>query len=346
MKISVSLGGALASADIGEQVTYVREAEKLGVDSVWTVEGWGRDAVTPLAYIAGHTQTIKLGTSIMQISARAPSMTAMTALTLASLSNNRFILGLGASGPQIVEGLHNTAFAAPLTRMRETVDILRMAFAGEKLDYAGVHHQMPLPDSHGRAIRLSEGPNPKIPIYLATLGPKSLRYTGAVADGWIGTAFTPEYAQGLLGDLKTGAESQQRDFRALDVHVGAAAVSFSDDLDTLIDSERMGRAFTLGAMGTQDNNYYHAAYRRSGWGEAADEVQALWLAGDRAGAAARVPAQMILQTNLFGDAGMILERLKAYAKAGVTTLKVQPKAETLDARLVVLGRLMDLVSSL
>lgn len=346
MKISISLGGALASADIREQVTYVQEAEKLGVDSVWTVEGWGKDAVTPLAYIAGQTEKIKLGTSIMQISARSPSMTAMTALTLSSLSNNRFILGLGASGPQVVEGLHNTSFTAPLTRMRETVEILRLAFSGEKLDYAGLHYEMPLANSTGRAIRLSEGPNPNIPIYLATLGPKSLRYTGAYADGWIGTAFTPEYAEGLLSDLRTGAASQHRDFQALDVHVGAAAVSFSDDLDALIDSERMGRAFTLGAMGTRDNNYYHAAYRRGGWREAADEIQSLWLAGDRVGAAARVPAEMILKTNLFGDESMIRERLIAYARAGVTTLKVQPKAHNLEDRLIILGRLMDQVSRL
>ena len=343
MKISISLGGAVAASGIRDQVIYVQEAEKLGVDSVWTVEGWGKDAVTPLAYIAGQTSRIRLGTSIMQITARTPAMTAMTALSLAAMSGNRFILGLGASGPQIVEGLHGTSFAAPLTRLRETVEILRLAFAGEKLNYQGRHHQLPLPDSQGRAIRLSEGPNPHVPVYLATLGPESLRYTGAVADGWIGTAFTPEHADDLLDDIRVGAYQAGRDLSGFDVHVGAAAVSFGNDVEALVDSERMGRAFTLGAMGTRESNFYHAAYRRSGWRDAADEVQALWLAGDRAAAAARVPSEMILRTNLFGDESMIRERLAAYATAGVSTLKVQPKADTLNERLAILGRLMDLV---
>ena len=141
MRIGISLGGAMASADIGEQLAYVQEAEKLGVHSVWTVEGWGYDAVTPLAFIAGQTSRIKLGTSIMQICARTPANIAMTALSLANLSENRFLLGLGNSGPQIVEGLHGVSFEKPLTRMRETVEIIRMALAGEKIDFSGVQHR-------------------------------------------------------------------------------------------------------------------------------------------------------------------------------------------------------------
>ena len=142
LRISISLGGALATADIREQLDYVREAEKLGVHSVWTVEGWGYDAVTPLAYLAGHTNRFKLGTSIMQISARTPANTAMTALSLANISENRFLLGLGNSGPQIVEGLHGVSFDRPLARLRETLEIIRMALAGEKIDYSGAQHQL------------------------------------------------------------------------------------------------------------------------------------------------------------------------------------------------------------
>jgi len=343
MRIGISLGGAMASADIGEQLAYVQEAEKLGVHSVWTVEGWGYDAVTPLAFIAGQTSRIKLGTSIMQICARTPANIAMTALSLANLSENRFLLGLGNSGPQIVEGLHGISFEKPLTRMRETVEIIRMALAGEKIDFSGVQHQLPLPGGQGRSLRLSEGPNLAIPIYLATLGTRSLQFTGAAADGWIGTSFTPEYGDNLLDYVRLGASQAGRELKDFDVHVGAAAVSFSEDVDALVESERMGRAFTIGAMGSKDKNFYYDAYRRGGWKEAADKVQHLWLSGDRKGAAAAVPAEMILRTNLFGTEEAIRERLREYEAVGVTTLKVQPKAKNLDDRLDILSRLMDLL---
>ena len=343
MRISISLGGAMASADIREQLAYVQEAEKLGVHSVWTVEGWGYDAVTPLAFLAGHTNRIKLGTSIMQICARTPANIAMTALSLANLSENRFLLGLGNSGPQIVEGLHGVSFEKPLTRMRETVEIIGMAFAGEKIDFSGTQHQLPLPGGQGRSLRLSEGPNLAIPIYLATLGTKSLRFTGEAADGWIGTSFTPEYGDYLLDDVRLGASEARRELKDFDIHVGAAAVSFSEDVDALVESERMGRAFTIGAMGSKDTNFYCDAYRRGGWQDAADKVQHLWLSGDRSGAAAAVPAEMILRTNLFGAKEAIRERLREYEAAGVTTLKVQPKAKNLDDRLDILGRIIDLL---
>ena len=333
----------MASTNMQEQLAYVQEAEKLGVHSVWTVEGWGYDAVTPLAFLAGHTNRIKLGTSIMQICARTPANIAMTALSLANLSKNRFLLGLGNSGPQIVEGLHGVSFEKPLTRMRETVEIIRMAFAGEKIDFSGIQHQLPLPGGQGRTIRLSEGPNLAIPIYLATLGAKSLRFTGEAADGWIGTSFTPEYGDNLLDDIRLGASEARRELKNFDIHVGAVAVSFSEDVDALVESERMGRAFTIGAMGSKDTNFYYDAYRRGGWQDVADRVQHLWLSGDRSGAAAAVPTEMILRTNLFGAKESIRERLREYEAAGVTTLKVQPKAKNLDDRLDILGRLMDLL---
>ena len=333
----------MASTNMQEQLAYVQEAEKLGVHSVWTVEGWGYDAVTPLAFLAGHTNRIKLGTSIMQICARTPANIAMTALSLANLSENRFLLGLGNSGPQIVEGLHGVSFEKPLTRMRETVEIIRMAFAGEKIDFSGIQHQLPLPGGQGRTIRLSEGPNLAIPIYLATLGAKSLRFTGEAADGWIGTSFTPEYGDNLLDDIRLGASEARRELKNFDIHVGAVAVSFSEDVDALVESERMGRAFTIGAMGSKDTNFYYDAYRRGGWQDAADRVQHLWLSGDKSGAAAAVPTEMILRTNLFGAKESIRERLREYEAAGVTTLKVQPKAKNLDDRLDILGRLMDLL---
>lgn len=347
MKVSIGIGGAASGGrrDFDQQVTYVQEAEKLGVDTVWTAEAWGQDAVTPLAYLAGRTERIRLGTGIMQISARVPSMTAMTALTLAALSEDRFILGLGASGPQVVEGLHGRPFKAPLTRMRETVEIIRLAFAGEKLEYHGKYHDLPLPGGEGKALRLAQPGNQNIPIYLATLGPKSLEYTGAAADGWLGTSFTPEHADAHLEHIRRGAESAGRTLSDVDIQVGGT-VAFGDDVDALVAPLRQGMAFQLGAMGSPTTNFYNEAYRRGGWDEAAAEVQRLWVAGKRDEAMARVPAEMILEANLLGDESGVRARLEAYRDAGVTTLRVQPAGADLDARLITLGRVMDLIRDL
>lgn len=347
MKVSIGIGGPASGGrrDFDAQVEYVQEAEKLGVDTVWTAEAWGQDAVTPLAFLAAKTERIRLGTGIMQISARVPAMTAMTALTLATLSNDRFILGLGASGPQVVEGLHGRPFKGPLTRMQETVEIIRLAFAGEKLAYQGRYHQLPLPGGEGKALRLAQPGNSSIPIYLATLGPKSLEYTGAAADGWLGTSFTPEHADAHLEHLRRGAESAGRSLGEVDIQVGGT-VAFGDDREALVDPLRPAMAFTLGAMGSPKTNFYNEAYRRGGWDEVAAEVQELWVAGRRDEAAARVPADMIVQANLLGDEAGVRQRLQAYRDAGVTTLRVQPAGSDLDSRLTTLGRVMDLIRTL
>ncbi len=344
IKVSIGVGGAASGArrDFDRQVSYVQEAEKLGVDAVWTAEAWGQDAVTPLAYLAAKTERIRLGTGIMQISARVPSMTAMTALTLAALSNDRFILGLGASGPQVVEGLHGRPFKAPLSRMKETVEIVRLAFAGEKLEYHGRYHELPLPGGEGKALRLAQPGNDRIPIYLATLGPRSLEYTGAAADGWLGTSFTPEHADAHLEHIRRGAEAAGRRLEDIDIQVGGT-VAFGDDLDTLVAPLRQGMAFTLGAMGSPDTNFYNEAFRRGGWADIAVEVQKLWVSGKREEAIARVPAEMVVQANLLGDEATVRERIRAYRDAGVTTLRVQPAGDDMEQRLETLGRVMDLV---
>jgi F420-dependent oxidoreductase-like protein len=272
-------------------------------------------------------------------------MTAMTALTLAALSGDRFILGLGASGPQVVEGLHGRPFKAPLTRLQETVDIIRLAFAGEKLEYHGKFHELPLPGGEGKALRLAQPGNPNIPIYLATLGPNSLGYTGAAADGWLGTSFTPEHAGAHLDHIRRGAEGAGRRLADVDIQVGGT-VAFGDDLDELVAPLRPGMAFTLGAMGSPKTNFYNEAYRRGGWEDTAAEVQQLWVAGQRDEAAARVPAEMIIQANLLGDEATVRQRVRAYRDAGVTTLRVQPFGKNIDERLVTLGRVMDMVRQL
>ena len=347
MKISISASSpAWKKQEFLEQTTYVQEAERMGVDTVWSVEGWGQDAVTPLAFLAAKTSKIKLGTAIMQVTARTPAMTAMTALTLSGISQERFILGLGSSGPQLVEGLHGLPFKKPLSRMKETMSIIRAALAGEKIAFQGEHFRLPLPGGEGKAIRLSQPPNPDLPIYLATLGPRSLKYTGESADGWIGTAFAPERAEALLDPISEGAKEAGRDIKSIDIHVGAATVQFGDDIESLVQTLKMSKAFTLGAMGSKANNFYNDAYSRSGWAEASRLVQELWLDGSRDEAAAAVPTKMVTLTNLLGTEKMIKERLLAYQNSGVTTLKVSPAGSSLEERIDVLGKVVDLANNL
>ena len=346
MKVSIGIGGAASGRqrDFERQVEFVVEAEKLGVDTVWTAEAWGQDAIAPLAYIAAKTESIKLGTGIMQISARTPSMTAMTALTMAAISNDRFILGLGASGPQVVEGLQGRPFRAPLARMRETVDIVKLAFAGEKLAYDGKHHQLPLPGGEGKALRLSQPGNDNIPIYLATLGPNALVYTGEAADGWLGTSFTPDHADAHLDYLRQGAQKAGRSLDDIDIQVGGT-VAFGA-VDAHLGALKQGLAFTLGAMGSARTNFYNDAFKRGGFDTAAREVQALWVSGKREEAVATVPNEMVLQANLLGDEATVKERLQLYKDAGVNTLRVSPTGDGVAGRLETLGRTIELIGAL
>lgn len=346
MKAGIAIGAANSGGqrDWQNLVQYVVEAEKLGVEYTWSAEAWGQDAVVPLAYLAARTTTMKLGSGIMQISARTPSMTAMTALTLAAVSDDRFILGLGASGPQVVEGLQGVPFARPLTRMRENIEIIRMAFRGEKIAYEGKHYTLPLPGGEGKALRLSQPGNDNIPIYLATLSPRSLELTGEVADGWLGTSFTPETADVVFDHIRAGAEKAGRSLSDIDLQVGGS-VAFSDDVDQLIRSRKTGLAFQLGAMGSAQHNFYNDAFKRQGFAEVASEVQSLWISGQREQAADTVPDELVTRTNLLGTEEMVKDRMRAYKQVGITTLRLDPQGDTLNERLDCLGRALDLLRS-
>ena len=342
MKLAINFSPS--NEDWEGAVTYAVEAERLGVDMAWSPEFWGYDAATPLAYLAAKTSRIRLGTGIMQIGARTPAMTAMTAMTLASLSGDRFVLGLGVSGPQVIEGWHGVRFDRPLQRMREVVEIVRVVTHGERLVYHGEIYDLPLPGGEGKALVPGARPRPNLPIYLATLGPKSLELTGELADGWLGTSFMPEHASMFFEAIATGAERVGRSLADLDLQVAAGVVAFSDDVERLIAPRKPGLAFTLGAMGSRQHNYYNDVYRRAGYEDVAIEVQDLWFKKQREEAAARIPDELVLKTNLLGTEDMVRERIQAHRTAGVTTLRVEPDGETLDERLATLGRLVDLVT--
>ena len=343
MRVAISL--RLASEDWEQASAYVVEAERLGVDCVWSAEAWGHDAVTPLAFVAARTSRIRLGTGIMQAGTRTPALVAMTAMSLAAMSRGRFLLGLGVSGPQVIEGWHGIRFERPVQRIREIVEIVRRATRGERLEFKGSVYELPLPGGEGKALRSAAKPQPNIPVYLATLSPKSLEVTGEIADGWLGTSFMPDHARVFFDHLETGARRAGRSLRSLDLQAGGF-VAFSDHVERLIPPRKPGLAFTLGAMGSRQHNFYNDAFKRAGYTDVALEVQRLWLDGHREEAAARVPDELVLKTNLLGTEAMVRRRLELYRDAGVTTLRVEPAGETLDERLATLGRLLTLVRAL
>jgi F420-dependent oxidoreductase-like protein len=345
MRTSISIGSAYYNGEDWEDlVAYTQRAEKFGVDQAWSAEAWGMDAIVPLAFLAAKTEKIGLGTGIMQISARVPSMIAMTSQSMATVSNDRFILGLGVSGPQVVEGLHGASFANPLGRLRECLQIVKLGLNGDRVQFDGKHYQLPRPGGEGKPIRLSQPPRPNLPIYLATLGPKSLEMTGELADGWLGTSFMPEHADVFLGPLRKGAEKAGRSLADIDIQIGVG-FEIGDNVEAMIEARKPGMAFTLGGMGSAKTNFYNDAFRRAGYEDAAEEVQALWVKGDKSAAIQRVPDEMILKTNLIGTADMIKERLAIYKSAGVTTLRLGTGGKTWSERSDALEESLDLVQS-
>ncbi|MBT5010157.1 LLM class F420-dependent oxidoreductase [Pseudomonadales bacterium] len=346
MKVAIGIGSAYYNGDDwNELVDYTVAADTMGVDYVWSAEAWGMDAVVPLAYLAAKTQHIKLGTGIMQISSRVPPMIAMTAQSLRTVSNNRFVLGLGVSGPQVVEGLHGASFAKPLSRLRECVDIIKLGLASERIAYEGKHYVLPRPGGEGKPIRLSQPPQADLPIYLATLGPKAMEMTGELANGWLGTSFMPEQADIFLEPLLRGLAKSGRTLADIDVQVGGS-LEIDDDVERLIEARRPAMAFTLGGMGSAKTNFYNDAFKRAGYAEAAEEVQALWVSGDKEAAIRAVPDEMVLKTNLIGTREMIVERIKAYADAGVTTLRISTSGRNWRERTETLAEATDLIHSI
>ena len=342
MRTSISFGGAGGTGDDWPDVVeYVREAERLGVDFAWSAEAWGQDAVSAVAYLAAVTTRIRLGTGIMQITARVPPMIAMTALSLDRLTAGRFVLGLGVSGPQVVEGMHGTRFARPVERLRETLDVVEMALRGERIAYEGRHFTLPLPDGEGKAIALSMSPRPALPVYLATLGPRGLELTGERARGWLGTSFVPERADVFFEPLARGAARAGRTLSDLDLQVGGR-LRITDDVDEAVAKLKPAMAFQLGAMGSAATNFYNDAFRRAGWEDEAREVQRLWLDRRRKEAVAAVPDDLVLRGSLIGTPAMVRERIRLHCDAGVTTLRLSPIGDTVAERLDQLGQALDL----
>jgi F420-dependent oxidoreductase-like protein len=335
--MQVAISALVASAD---DAAFVVDAERLGAAAVWVPEVWGQDALTPLAYLAARTTTIKLGSGIVQVGSRTPAMLAMSAMSLQALSGGRFLLGLGTSGPQVMEGWHGVRFGSPLAATRETIDIVRLVARGDRLTYAGQVFQLPLPDGPGRPLRSMMAPV-ELPIYVAALGPRNLELTGEVADGWIGNAFVPEHAGVFLEYLSAGAARAGRTVPDLELVI-PVAVEFTEDVEQAARRHARGYAFTIGAMGSKEKNFYNAAFTRQGFGDDVSAVQALWLSGRREEAAERVPIELGFKTNLLGPPATVKDRLRLYRDAGITSLQAKLDGDR-QHRLDALAQLLELV---
>ncbi|TKG72300.1 LLM class F420-dependent oxidoreductase [Prauserella endophytica] len=321
MRLGLNLGYWGAGND-ASNLALAKHADTMDYSVVWAAEAYGSDAPTVLAFVAAQTSRIDVGSAVLQIPARTPAATAMTAATLDSLSGGRFRLGLGVSGPQVSEGWHGVRFGSPLGRTREYVDIVRMALRRERVRYDGKHFQLPLPDGPGKVLSLTVHPvRDHIPTYLAAIGPRNLELTGEIADGWLPVFFSPEHAGEQLGHLRAGAEKAGRTLEGFDIAPTVPLVPGAD-WRTCADAVRGYAALYLGGMGSREKNFYNQLACRMGFEAQAAEVQEKYLAKDYAGAMAAVPLEFIDATSLLGPKERIAERMAAYAEAGVTTLTV------------------------
>ncbi|GIL34473.1 LLM class F420-dependent oxidoreductase [Phycicoccus sp. DTK01] len=345
----LGLAGGYAGMGMGEDLLdLVQEADRLGYASVWVAEAYGSDSPTVLAWLAAQTERIGLGAGVMQIPARTPAMTAMTAATLDTLSGGRFLLGLGVSGPQVSEGWHGVRFADPLGRTREYVSIVRSALRREAVSHDGEHFTLPLPDGAGKALRLTiHPPRQDLPVYLAAVGPRNLRLAGEVADGWLAVFLSPEHSADQFAAVREGREKAGRgtpeDPMAGFDTVASVPVVVTDDLEAARAAVAPYTALYIGGMGSREQNFYNRLARRMGFDEAADTIQDLYLAGRPRDAADAVPMELADATALLGPPERIAERVGRYADAGVTTLSVAPYARTTDERLAVLRLMADVV---
>ena len=331
MKLGLNLGYWGAGND-ADNIALAKHADRLGFSVVWAAEAYGSDTPTVLAWVGALTERVDLGAAVMQIPARTPATTAMTAATLDTLSGGRFRLGLGVSGPQVSEGWHGVRFGDPLGRTREYVDIVRSALRRERVRYDGKHHTLPLPDGPGKALALTVHPvREQIPLYLAAVGPKNLELTGEIADGWLAIFYSPEHSADSLAALRAGRERAGRTGEPLDIAVTTPIV-LGDDVAAAADPVRAYCALYIGGMGSREQNFYNRLAVRMGFDRAAAEIQDRYLSRDYAGAAAAVPLEFIDATALLGPVERIADRMQAFAASGVTTLSLSPTGGPVEQR--------------
>jgi F420-dependent oxidoreductase-like protein len=342
MKLGLHAGywGLGVSGD--DQLRLAREADSLGYDSIWAAEAYGSDAATVMAWLATHTSRAKIASGIFQMPARTPAMTAMTAATLDNISGGRMVLGLGMSGPQVVEGWHGQPFDHQLQRTREYVAVVRKALARETVTHDGEFYGIPRPGGPGKPLKLIIEPVQKqIPIYLAAIGPKNTALAAEIADGWLPTLFAPDHKDVFLPSLEEGAKRGGRSANDLDI-APMTSVALSEDTDKARDLMRPYLALYIGGMGSRKKNFYNDLVTRYGYGDAAKKVQDLYLDRKYDEAMAALPADLIDKISLCGSKEAVAERLDVYREAGVGTLLVTPMGSNVDERLKIMRELAEL----
>jgi F420-dependent oxidoreductase-like protein len=332
MRTGIFLSYAGGYSNFAEAVDDVVELEKIGVDIALVAEAYSYDAISQLGYLAAKTSRIELGSGVVPIYIRTPSLLAMTAAGLDYVSDGRFRLGIGTSGPQVMEGFHGVPFDAPLGRTREVVEICRQVWRRERVTYDGKYYQIPLPADQGtglgKPLQLINHPvRERIPITIAALGPKNVELTAEIAEGWQPVFFYPEKADQVWGEsLRSGYAKRDPALAPMDIMV-SASLAIGDDVDNRLAWAKPQLALYIGGMGARGRNFYHNLATRYGFGEVANHIQDLYLAGKKAEATDAVPDELVRQTSLVGPRGFVKERLAAYADAGVTTLLLQPLSD-------------------
>jgi F420-dependent oxidoreductase-like protein len=334
-----------------EAAKEIKELEKAGLDVAWVPEAYSFDAPSAMGYLAAETDTITIASGILPIYSRTPSLLAMTAAGIDALSDGRCMLGLGASGPQVIEGFHGVPYQAPVARMREIIEICRMVWRREKVQHMGTHFQIPLPQDQGtglgKPLKLINHPvRENIPIAVASLGQASVAMTAELADAWLPAFYTAEAAQAVWGDaLKKGQAKRSADRPPLEVFAGGM-VAIGEGLEGLRDLARPQAALYIGGMGARSKNFYNDIFAKSGYPDEAKLIQDLYLSGKKKEAEAAIPAEYLAKNSLVGPEGFVRDNLYALKAAGVTSLNVGFAGATVEDRVAQCEKLRKLVDSL
>ena len=326
----MKLGAAVGTRDDPRALAqHVRRLEEAGVEYLWAGEAYTADAVSTLGFVAAVTSRAQIGSAILPLYTRTPSLLAMTAVGLDKLSGGRFILGIGASGPQVVEGFHGLPFDAPVSRTSEIIEICHSVWRRDRVEHAGAHYQIPLPQGRGtglgKPLKLIDHPlRERIPIYVASLGPKNVEMTAAIAEGWLPLYYWPDRADQVWGaSLAAGRAGRADSLPPLEI-VAGGRLAIGGDVTHLRELARPTLALYFGGMGARGRNFYNDVLKRYGYEREAEQIQDAYLSGDKAAAAAMVPTELVAGMSLVGDEGFVRDRIAAYRESGVTILNVQP----------------------
>ncbi|HEY5647027.1 MAG TPA: LLM class F420-dependent oxidoreductase [Pseudomonadales bacterium] len=348
MKISTLLSYA---GGFKEAVAEVQALEKAGLDQVWVPEAYSFDAPSAMGYLAAQTERVTIASGILPIYSRTPTLLAMTAAGIDYLSDGRCMLGLGASGPQVIEGFHGVPYTHPVPRIREIIDICRQVWRRERVQHDGRHYHIPLPQNQGtglgKPLKLINHPvRDEIPIAIASLGPQSVSMTAELADAWLPAFYTARAADAVWGDaLKSGFAKRDPARAPLEIYAGGG-VAIGTGLERLRDLSRPQIALYVGGMGTRQKNFYNQIFSRSGYASEAREIQDLYLSGNKKAAEAAIPDEYLAENSLIGDEGFVRERLQALRESGVTALNVSFMAQTAAERVKVCEKLKNIVEAL